>query len=517
MDQPNGMPPIMPTTSMGVPSTSSDPMSQSIEAMAVRFTEHARVVDESKRKLTAWVTMMERANVTLDQMAQHATKEQRTQLEHLGVTKVSAAALREYSTAMNLSFEQIKKMPLKDVVRNFSGLTSSMIQLMNPVMELGTAAALAAAGVQYVVDSMAQLNRNARGFSVQSGAMFTAGGFAPSQASKEALLLGEEKMNKLGMSDNGDREKFFTAISAMFPKGGLNPDALAKRGAEIGPAALRFGTATGTGPDKALEMLSGAARFNLDISRFGQGLRNAANDMKDMPLGEASASIYELWNSTKRLGVGFEQAGRTAKSFEGDLKSGLLTTQDVAKMMTGPKQSSVQEVAKFMALARSAGVQGLPTGGSVVNQVGKFADMAQNGSISVDAVFRQMFAHFSKQFGGGTGGQMMARDMLKSQGIIPQNLIDEIMGESFSSVRHAKKLGKAPGEGKYASMFAEMAPNLEELDTKSRSLAGKFGKLVSASDVLIKRFENLSGTMPTGLSENSPTPYIPTADLYHPL
>lgn len=438
----------------------------------------ARAIQEIEPRIAKFTDTLRRSGRTYEDILRSAEELLPAELQLAKIRKGSVEDLKRLAPEMNMSLEQIRKMPLKDVLKNFDNIASSLVKANPALLGIGTVATMAVRGLQNVYDSLARLQGAAGQFALARGE--TSGALNPSRNDLLSVAAARGSAAMMGMGE--DQLK---SMQAALTKAISLPTA-AQGGAVLRGAAA-VGTLSQTDPATVATRIAEALKAGVSLGEFNKVFDETRGFAKHFGLSvqEMTAMNHDLWRSSRALGTGYEDTRRLVTSFGRELAAGTMTLADIQGL--DPARRQFMDTAKMIQLSKAAGVNvpGITDQKDIFSAVGALNLMDQTARTrAMRTMFRGTAGNLAERFGGDTP---------ESGAGIRKFLLDSILGGAPEGLQREIVTGrKAPtfapnvqDQARLISLAKEATAVDEAAAGVTKTLWKLFKAANAASDALI--------------------------------
>lgn len=488
--EPNTLPPIIPTTTPGVPSSPREDVSGAL--LASLATQYAKASVDAQKQFESWIGIMRKGKYSFEEIAKFAETEQKNGMALLNIRKSEASVMRQFAPEMNMTIEQMRKMPLKDLGKNLGGIAGSFANLLNPVMAVGTAVTAMAAVFKGAFDSISHLNAGAAGFAVSRGDI--SGAINSSYKDRKAVNLANAAMGVMGYSRE-EQGAIRGTLNRAVPL-------TAQQGLGATMAAASIAKLTGEDPTVVAKREAEALKSGVHLSEFDRVLQHTINHAKEFGTSssEAAKRTDDLFMANRALGVSYTDASKIAGRFSNELNKGIITIGELANL--DPRKRQVQDNFRMIAVARMAGLK-IP---GVTDEADMMKANARLTPKMLEKIGLEAPNLFAKRVGGGDAEREQTFRQMLAQGAASTGVAGITMAATAGGKIPAAE-GISTDDAKQIASFASQAASLEgAVASWSKTIGDATRGLGDLTDSFVNaasRFAGAGGAGPSGYGQDS--------------
>jgi hypothetical protein len=296
----------------------------------------ARAYQDAEKAAVKFVDTMRKMGHSFEDIAKYGEKLPELEKKLLNVRSGEASEWKRFASELNLSWDQIKKMPLKDLGKNFGNIAESVFKLSNPIMSIGTAALLAIEGVKALVNSLGRMNQAAGGFALASGNI--QGAIAPSVANRASTISAAARLT--GMGFGGDERK--SIQQGLMGQLAFTKNREAMEASRPMVAAGAIARVSAQDPAAVAERMGRALQSGISLSDYERAVMNITKDTKSFGTSVAVAAqrTDELTMANRAVGMTATGSAKAIKNFSAELDRGILTLSDIQNLDPARRQMS---------------------------------------------------------------------------------------------------------------------------------------------------------------------------------
>lgn len=452
----------------------NSPESAKIKLLAKSFEEAAKYASSAEDKLRRWADAAYKMNVTMDDAARLAEDKYRAELKTLGIEKLHSQQLSGFASRNNMSWEQIMKMPLPELAKNFDGVAKSIWGIVKLPLTLQAVVA----GFKMIDETLTSVNRASGAFATASGSAATSGDADLRDPNNRARVAGVMS----GVAKMGTDEEIQQAMMTMARS---LPASMAKEsGPEWASAALATARVWNTEITKVAKLQADLLRSGVStetISNFFGPDGKLSRLAKDIPADEIISGTADIAQAARMNAMSYGIVGKALDGFVTDISRGKASFKEVANALSKAGGSSTSQ---YLQLAAMGGLSGS----------GKFSAAAGGGSVAEQAEALIKFEReFPRQFqemlfemvqlGGEKFGALppiLARKAYMEGG--PGSFFATKTSASEAAFGEAPSLPQDMSKGsKVSEKFKDLEKNATDFQDATNSLVSEFARIIKSA------------------------------------
>lgn len=339
-----------------------------------QFTAQTTLTNEATIKLARAMLDMERHAKSNVDVLREAGK---TWEEVSKTVGKSVRDVKNLSHEFNMSFQDMLKMPIPQLAKNFEGLTSSLLKIATPLASIQTVIQ----GFLAVDRIFTDLNKSIAIFQVSAG-QARGGAFQVTPTQQIEMAQSRRRMTGMGLKTE-DIASVFGAMSQTLPR---------EISRTSGPAWAEVAGAVSKTLNISIErasMLVGeSVRYGIQPEKLNRAVEGLKDGFKKLPTGEAADGLMELWRTSRLFGGELEGSIKTLGHFERELSLGAITAKDVSQIQRGITAAPFAELAKFVAVATQRGEK--IEGKDIFEKIGNLQNMSLSDPGKLEAMYKRV-------------------------------------------------------------------------------------------------------------------------------